>query len=162
MNQQEPAAKPSADEAMSEPEIIARNLDRLFQERRAAEGRKVPREDVADYASEIVGSPVNRVWVSKLLNGEIAAPDPTRLDAVARFFGKTAAWLRAKNPDWLEGDDARGAVVEEWREIAAMVNDLGAQGVNLRQLHDLSPEDLGVVRTLVERLAATDKQRREG
>lgn len=162
MNQQEPAARPPVDEAMSEPEIIARNLDRLFQERRAAEGRKVPREDVADYASEIVGSPVNRVWVSKLLNGEIAAPDPARLDAVARFFGKTAAWLRAKNPDWLEGDDERGTAVEEWREIAEMVNDLGAQGVNLRQLHDLSPEDLGVVRTLVERLAATDEQRREG
>lgn len=161
MNQQDPAARPSADEVMSEPEIIARNLDRLFRERRAAEGRKVPREDVADYASGIVGSPVNRVWVSKLLNGEVVAPDPTRLDAVARFFGKTAAWLRAENPDLLEGDDARGKVVEEWREIAAMVDDLGAQGVNLRQLHDLRPEDLGVVRTLIERLAAHE-QRREG
>lgn len=144
MDQHEPAP------AMSEAAVIAQNLNRLFKEHRQPDGRKYPMEDVAAFVSEAVGEPVSRSWISKLRDGTITAPDPARLDAVAKFFGKSAGDLRGEP-----------TMAEELREIAQMVEDLGAQGVNLRQLHELSPEDLGVIRTVVERLVATHNGRRE-
>lgn len=143
VDQHEPAP------AMSEAAVIARNLNQLFKDQRQMDGRKYPMEDVAAFVSEAVGEPVSRSWISKLRDGSITAPDPARLDAVARFFGKSVGDLR--------GDTS--TVVEELQEIAKMVEDLGAQGVNLRQLHELSPEDLGVIRALVERLVATHNGR---
>jgi transcriptional regulator with XRE-family HTH domain len=164
VDQQEPTATspPTAETALSEADIIARNLTRLFEERRTEVGRKVPREDVAEYASKIVGESVTRFWVSRLLNGDITAPDPARLDAVAQYFGKTASYLRARDPDAIAHDGERDKMVEEWREIAEMAEDLGAHGLNLRQLHELSPDDLGIVRSLVERLVATHNEHRGG
>lgn len=144
MDQHEPVP------AMSEAAVIARNLDQLFKEHRQPDGRKYPMEDVAAFVTEAVGEPVSRSWISKLRDGTITAPDPARLDAVARFFGKSAGDLR--------GD--KSIMDEELREIAKMVEDLGAQGVNLRQLHELGPDDLGVIRALVERLVATHNGRR--
>lgn len=144
MDQHEPAP------AMSEAAVIARNLNQLFKEHRQPDGRKYPMEDVAAFVSEAVGEPVSRSWISKLRDGTITAPDPARLDAVAKFFGKSAGDLRGE-----------ATMADELREIAQMVEDLGAQGVNLRQLHELSPEDLGVIRAVVERLVATHNGRRE-
>lgn len=144
MDQHEPAP------AMSEAAVIARNLNQLFKEHRQPDGRKYPMEDVAAFVSEAVDEPVSRSWISKLRDGTITAPDPARLDAVAKFFGKSAGDLRGE-----------ATMADELREIAQMVEDLGAQGVNLRQLHELSPEDLGVIRAVVERLVATHNGRRE-
>jgi hypothetical protein len=144
VDQHEPAP------AMSEAAVIARNLNQLFKEHRQPDGRKYPMEDVAAFVSEAVGEPVSRSWISKLRDGTITAPDPARLDAVAKFFGKSAGDLRGE-----------ATMADELREIAQMVEDLGAQGVNLRQLHELSPEDLGVIRAVVERLVATHNGRRE-
>lgn len=143
MDQHEPAP------AMSEAAVIAQNLNQLFKEHRQPDGRKYPMEDVAEFVSKAVDEPVSRSWISKLRDGTIIAPDPARLDAVAKFFEKSAGDLR--------GDTT---MAEELREIAQMVEDLGAQGVNLRQLHELSPEDLGVIRAVVERLVATHNGRR--
>jgi hypothetical protein len=136
--------------AMSEAAVIAHNLNELFKDHRQPDGRKYPMDDVAEFVSTAVGEPVSRSWIGKLRDGTITAPDPARLDAVARFFGKTAGDLRGET-----------AMAEELREIAKMVEDLGAQGVNLRQLHELSPEDLGVIRAVVERLVATHNGRRK-
>jgi hypothetical protein len=144
LDQHEPAP------AMPEAAVIARNLNQLFKEQRQPDGRKYPMEDVAAFVSQAVGEPVSRSWIGKLRDGTITAPDPARLDAVAKFFGKTAADLRGNAP----------AMADELREIAKMVEDLGAQGLNLRQLHELSPEDLGVIRAVVERLVATHNGRR--
>jgi len=144
VDQHEPAP------AMSEAAVIARNLNQLFKEHRQPDGRKYPMEDVAAFVSEAVDEPVSRSWISKLRDGTITAPDPARLDAVAKFFGKSAGDLRGE-----------ATMADELREIAQMVEDLGAQGVNLRQLHELSPEDLGVIRAVVERLVATHNGRRE-
>jgi transcriptional regulator with XRE-family HTH domain len=165
VDQQEPMATSpptTAEAALSEADIIARNLARLFEERRIQMGRKVPREDVAEYASKIVGESVTRWWVSRLLNGDVTAPDPARLNAVAQYFGKSASYLRARDPDAIDHDGEREKMVEEWREIAEMAEDLGAHGLNLRQLHELSPDDLGIVRSLVERLVATHNEHRPG
>ena len=146
----------------SEADIIARNLDALFKTERQPDGRKHPMEDVAVYVSERVGVSVSRSWVSRLRAGDITAPEPARLEAVAQFFGKSAAYLRADDPDAVEQDPEHVARVKEWRDIAALAEDLGTQGLNLRQLHELSAEDLGVVRAVVERLRAAHNEHRGG
>lgn len=131
---------------------IARNLNDLFDQNRRADGRKHTNEEVADHVTEVTGVVCHRTWVSKLREAR-AMLEPARLDAVAGFFGRTSNYLRGE-------EDEDPTTVRELREIATIANALDAQGVRLRQLHDLDPEDLHLVRDLVGRLAAAQEQRR--
>ncbi len=135
MDQHEPPA------TRSEAELIAHNLNRLFRDHRQPDGRKHTNEGVAAFVSEAVGEPVSRYWISKLRDATINRPDPARLEAVAKFFGESTSYLRGETPE----------DIEQLRSIATMVDELQVQGVHLRQLHELSPEDLSTVRTIIER-----------
>lgn len=131
---------------------IARNLNNLFNQNKRADGRKHTNEDVAAHVTKATGEVCHRTWVAKLRDGK-ALLEPARLDAVADYFGRTSNYLRGE-------EDEDPATVRELREIATIASSLDAQGVRLRQLHDLDPEDLHLVRDLVGRLAAAQEQRR--
>jgi transcriptional regulator with XRE-family HTH domain len=132
-------------------EEIAHNLNALFDDYRRAHGRKLPNEEVADHVTRITGQKVHRTWIGKLRDGEVAAPDPARLDAVADFFGRTREYLLGIE------DDVK--ILRELRETADLADQVEAKGISMRQLADLEPDDTDLVLNLLRNLARHQQRR---
>lgn len=93
MNGETNETPPETSSATSPSEVIARNLNALFNEDKRPDGRKVTNQEVAEYVTRATGHPCHRTWIAKLRGGKVTAPDLVRLDTVAGFFGRTRADL---------------------------------------------------------------------
>ena len=130
----------------SPAEVIARNLNALFDQNKRSDGRKITNQDVAKYVTHVTGHTCHRTWIAKLRDAKLTAPDLVRLDAVAKFFGHTRTDLvNAEDRDEPSHDHLRG--------LASLAERLETHGVNLAQLASLDPDDLRQVSILVRRLA---------
>ena len=149
-----PATTPTtASEATSEAtpaDEVARRVNTLFADIKRSDGRKHTDEEVADHVREITGKACSRYWISLLRHGKVSKPGLDRLAAIAGFFDVSPAYFH-------DDDYARG--VTEDLETALAIKELEAHGVHLRELVQLDPADLGMIRTMIERLAEAKRQR---
>lgn len=133
---------------MSPVEVIARNLNALFDQEKRSGGRKVTNQDVAEHVTRITGRTCHRTWIAKLRRAKVTAPDIVRLDAVAEFFGHAQVDLVGVDHTAEPSHDPGG--------LSSLATRLEAHGVDLAQLASLEPEDVWLVGILVRRL--TNKQ----
>jgi hypothetical protein len=126
-------------------EVIAGNLDKLFSEKKASEGRKATNQQVAEYVTRITGNTCHRTWIAKLRGGKVTAPNLDRLDAVAAFFGHTRT-------DLMTVADRHEPADQLWR-LGGVAERLKNLGIDLAQLASLAPDDIRHISVLVRRLA---------
>ena len=127
-------------------EVIARNLNELFTQRKWAEGRKVTNQEVASYVTRVTGDTCHRTWIAKLRGAKLPAPDLARLDAVAAFFGHT----RADLVPVADRDEQSGCLCGH----GGLAERLKTYQVDLAHLASLAPDDIRRVGILVHRLAS--------
>lgn len=123
----------------------ARRVNLLFARFTESDGQPATDQHVADHVAEVTGRPCAAQWVRDLRDAKIRAPDPVQLEAVAGFFGVSRRFLF---------DDAVAAAVEEDIDTGLAIKKLSANGIQLRQLNELSPRDLRSVAALIRELAS--------
>jgi transcriptional regulator with XRE-family HTH domain len=104
--------------AGTQAEVIAERLQHLFAQYKQAHGRKATDQQVADHVRAETGKPCSRHWVRDLRNAANRAPDLSKLEAIASFFGVSRGYLF---------DDRDTATVADDVETARRVNLLFAQ-----------------------------------
>ena len=134
-------------------EVIARRLNHLFATIKQANGRKHTDEEVAAYVAELTGQACSRHWVRKVRKAETPAPDLERLQAVAAFFGVSRGYLF---------DDREFDAVENDIRTARALKKLEVNGIHLRQLEELTPEQLRILAGLVQNLAGQNREDQAG
>jgi transcriptional regulator with XRE-family HTH domain len=99
-------------------EVVAERLKSLFDEYKRVNGRKATDQQVADHVRDETGKPCSRHWVRDLRDAANRAPDLTKLEAVAGFFGVSRGYLF---------DDRDTATMADDDTIARRVNLLFTQ-----------------------------------
>ena len=130
--------------ATTPAEVVAQRLNHLFATIRQDNGRKHTDEQLAAHVTETTGQRCSRQWVAELRKAQNRAPDLDRLQAIAGFFGVAPGYL-------FDQDQARA--VDDDIATAQALKQLQANGIHLRQLQDLQPNQLRIVATLIKSLA---------
>lgn len=121
---------------------IAQRLDHLFAITKRPDGRKKTNEELADHITAYTGKPCRRVWVSRLRKGEVDV-SASRLEAIADFFKVNVSYFT---------DPEVAKVVDAEMDVAVALRQLEANGLQLRQLTQLHPDDAPLVAAMLERL----------
>jgi transcriptional regulator with XRE-family HTH domain len=135
--------------ATTPAEVIAQRLNHLFATIRQPNNRKHTDEQVADHVSTVTGEPCTRQWVADLRKARKRKPELVRLEAIAGFFGVAPRYLF---------DDEQADAVNQDIQTAQSLKELEVQGLHLRQLQELTPEQVRIVASLINELAAHNRR----
>jgi transcriptional regulator with XRE-family HTH domain len=133
------------DASRSKPGSLAERLNRLFETVHPAGRGPYSNEEVASAIRE-QGGDISRAYLSYLRNGERTNPTLQHLQALARFFGVTAAYFF---------DDDVAAEVNAQLHIAVALRDAEVRAVALRAV-GLSPKALQAVVAIIEEVRSLE------
>jgi transcriptional regulator with XRE-family HTH domain len=125
-------------------------LNRLFETVHPPGRGPYSNEEVAR-AIRAEGGDISRAYLSYLRNGNRDNPTLQHLEALARFFGVTAAYFF---------DDGGAAETEAQLEIVAALRDAGIRSIALRAA-ELSSKGLHAVSAMIEEVRALEGLPRE-
>jgi transcriptional regulator with XRE-family HTH domain len=129
----------------------ARRVNLLFSELTEPDGSEPTDQQVADHIVDVTGQPCSADWVADLRAAKIRAPEPSRLEAIASFFGVARRYLF---------DDTVAAGVEEDIATGRAIKYLKAHDIHLRNFEQLRPDQLSTVAALVRTLAEQNQRDR--
>lgn len=121
---------------------LADKLDRLFTTVRPAPGKEYSSAEVAAAIAEAGGPTISSTYVWQLRKGTRDNPTKLHLEALAGFFGVSAAYFL---------DDEVAATLDAELELVAAIRDTSIRRIAQRSA-GLSPDSLRTIADVIERV----------
>ncbi len=124
---------------------------RMLREAKSREiGRKVTRQEIADFVTERTGRPCGRAYISALEKGDKPAPMADKLAAIAQFFDVPAGYFF---------NDERSRAINAQLELVQAVVGEEKRLAALRLLKDLDNDDLNRVSSAIQQALDAETKR---